>query len=196
MSVILYIAVQFVSTYVLSLLINPVYTLFNGHISIGIIEMIVNIIVFIVSLLAPALFINSYCDYDLDKNKLNLKTASKCIFIALPLVFIIQIVLGYLFEKFGLNYDIVDKIDIYKDKSIISSILFFIYIAVLPAIFEEFYIRGTVVKYSKKYGNGFAIIVSAILFAALHMNISQALFAFLMGVIFAIIAIKTRKYNT
>ena len=198
MSVIIYVAVQLILTYALSIFITPVHNAFNGRISIDILEMIVNIIIFAVSLLLPGLFVLSYVEKDEEEKivkdkKLSGKEILKIAAMAAPIVFVVQIGLGYLLEKLGLDYDIVDKIDIYKNTSVVGNILFFIYISIMPAIFEEFYIRKAVVKFSKKYGNIFAVISSAILFAILHLNISQSLFAFIMGIILGIIALNTES---
>lgn len=187
MSVILYIAVQLIATYVIALFINPISN--ATGLNVDVISMFSNIIVFIISLLVPALFVNSYIEENKSSKKVDIKTTSKIVVMTVPIVAIIQIVIGYLFERLGLNYDIVDKMNIYSDTSVFSNILFFIYIAVLPAIFEEFYVRKAVLEYSQKYGNTFAIISTSILFAVLHMNISQSLFAFIMGIILAVIAI-------
>lgn len=188
MSVILYVAVQLIATYVVTLFITPLSNV--TRLSVDSISMLANMIVFIISLLVPALFVKTYVENDnISNKKVNVKSMAKVVVMTVPIVTAVQIGLGYLLEKLGLNYDIVDKMNIYSNTSVISSILFFIYIAVLPAIFEELYIRKTVLKFSQKYGNTFAIVSSAILFAVIHLNISQSLFAFIMGVILAVIAI-------
>lgn len=192
MSVILYVSIQFIFTYVLAMFVQPIYGWFHGKIDLDIIEMFMNSLVFIFSLLLPALFVRSYVEKE-DKKTIKGKVTGKLVIMAVPVVFVIQIGLGWILEKLGLNYDIVDKIDLYTNKSVLSSILFFIYIAILPAIFEEFYIRKAVLSFSQKFGNRFAILASAILFAILHMNISQSLFAFLMGIILGVIALKTNR---
>ena len=188
MSVILYVAVQLVATYAISLFIAPLSNLTG--ISVDSISMLSNMIVFIISLLVPALFVKAYVEEDkVENRKVDKKSMAKVIIMSVPIVAAVQIGLGILLEKLGLNYDIVDKMNLYNNTSVLSSILFFIYIAVLPAIFEELYIRKSVLKFSQKYGNTFAIVSSALLFSIIHLNISQSLFAFIMGVILAVIAI-------
>lgn len=183
-AVILFIVLQLV----LSVIITPVISVLK----VGNVDIITNILVFIISLIVPTLFVMSYIPKsDKQKEKLDIKLSIKSILVAVPIVAIIQILLSLLLEKLGLNYDIIDKINLYDSSSIISKILFFIQIAILPAIFEELFIRKAVLNYSKKYGNIFAIIASALLFSLIHLNISQSIFAFIMGVILAIIAIRT-----
>ncbi|MBR3767032.1 MAG: CPBP family intramembrane metalloprotease [Clostridia bacterium] len=54
--------------------------------------------------------------------------------------------------------------------------------AVLPAIFEEFAFRGVIMQPLRKYGDFFAIIVSAVLFGLVHGNMTQMPFAIIAGV--------------
>ena len=56
------------------------------------------------------------------------------------------------------------------------------YMAVFPAFFEEFAFRGVVMQPLRKYGDWFAIIVSAVIFGLVHGNIMQMPFAIVAGV--------------
>lgn len=55
-------------------------------------------------------------------------------------------------------------------------------IAVAPPLVEEFAIRGVVMQPLRKYGDKFAIIASAFIFAVLHGNLIQAPFALIAGI--------------
>ncbi len=55
-------------------------------------------------------------------------------------------------------------------------------IAVVPALVEEFAIRGVVMQPLRRYGDKFAILASAIFFAVLHGNLIQAPFALIAGI--------------
>ncbi len=55
--------------------------------------------------------------------------------------------------------------------------------AVFPALFEEFAYRGVVLQALRRYGDWFAILVSAFLFGLLHGNIVQIPFAFMVGIL-------------
>ena len=59
-------------------------------------------------------------------------------------------------------------------------------------IFEELFFRKAVIDFSLKYGKKFALIFSALLFGILHMNLSQGLFAFIVGIIFGAIYLYTK----
>ena len=189
MSVILFIVLQFVLSIVLSPFANVLSLTLN--ISILNANSVITMIIFIISLLVPTLFVNMYTDKSDDKK--DLKEGTKWLFIFLPIVAIIQLGLGYIFEKLGLGYDIIEKVNMYDSSSILSKVLFFIQIAVLPAIFEELYIRGAVFSFSKKYGKTFAIFASAILFSVIHLNITQSVFAFLMGILLSLLVVKSKS---
>lgn len=76
------------------------------------------------------------------------------------------------------------------DLSILSIVLNIVSTAIVPAFAEEFAFRGIVMGSLRKYGDTVAIIGSAVLFGAMHQNISQIPFAFILGLIFAYIDCK------
>ncbi len=55
-------------------------------------------------------------------------------------------------------------------------------VAAVPALVEEFAIRGAVLQPLRKYGDKFAILASAVVFAVLHGNLIQAPFALIAGI--------------
>ena len=63
--------------------------------------------------------------------------------------------------------------------------------ALLPAVVEEFIFRGLIFNGLKRRNPLWAIIISGFLFGAMHMNINQFLYAFVMGVFFAFVAYAT-----
>lgn len=66
-------------------------------------------------------------------------------------------------------------------------ILTVIYIAVLPAVFEELLFRKAIFGSLKKYGKVFAMLCSSIAFALIHQNLSQGIAAFGLGMIFCML---------
>lgn len=56
-------------------------------------------------------------------------------------------------------------------------------VAVFPALLEEFFFRGAIMGGLMKYGKGFAVFTSALLFGLVHGNLVQMPFAFLVGLI-------------
>lgn len=65
--------------------------------------------------------------------------------------------------------------------------------AVTPALAEEFMFRGIILGKMKKYGDSFAVFASAFLFAIMHGNLQQIPFAFIGGIFFAFITLKTNS---
>lgn len=66
-------------------------------------------------------------------------------------------------------------------------------ISILAPIFEELTFRKILINKLLPYGTKTAIIVSAFAFAMCHGNLSQIVYAFILGVIFAYIAIVSGK---
>ncbi len=95
---------------------------------------------------------------------------------------------GSLFEQFGIDYDVSFA---ENPKGIIGFILSFIATAIVPALVEEFACRGLILGSLKKFGEGFAVIVSAAVFGLMHGNFQQIPFAFLVGLILGFITVKS-----
>ena len=68
-----------------------------------------------------------------------------------------------------------------------------IVITILAPIFEEIFFRKLLIDRTIKYGAKLSILLSALLFALFHGNLSQFFYAFLLGGFFAYIYIKTGK---
>ena len=64
-------------------------------------------------------------------------------------------------------------------------------LGILPAFVEEFIFRGVILQGLRKYGNWFAIIMSALLFMLIHGNIQQTIYQFAFGVLAGYLVIKT-----
>ena len=64
-------------------------------------------------------------------------------------------------------------------------------IAIVPAFAEEFVFRGIVLGSLKKYGTAFAVVVSSIMFSAMHSNTTQIVFVFFLGTIFGVVDVIT-----
>lgn len=63
--------------------------------------------------------------------------------------------------------------------------------AVIPALVEEFAIRGVVMQSLRRYGDRFAVIMSSFVFALMHGNMVQIPFAFIAGIALGYAVIKT-----
>lgn len=63
----------------------------------------------------------------------------------------------------------------------------FFVIAVTPTICEELLFRGVLYRGYRKTGRWVAIVLSAFLFGIMHMNLNQFFYAFVVGIIFALV---------
>ena len=70
------------------------------------------------------------------------------------------------------------------------SSMYFLYAAFMGPLVEELVMRGGIAYRLQKYGKVFSIIFSAIVFGFFHMNFVQGVFAFLVGIMLAYIAIE------
>lgn len=66
-----------------------------------------------------------------------------------------------------------------------------IIVALIPAVVEEFIFRGLIFNGYKRRNPVVAVFLSAFLFGLIHMNINQMSYAFVIGVIFALLAYAT-----
>ena len=64
---------------------------------------------------------------------------------------------------------------------------------VAPSLVEEFACRGIVLGSLRRFGDGFAIVVSSILFGVMHGNIYQIPFAFCLGLALGYIRVKSNS---
>lgn len=95
---------------------------------------------------------------------------------------------GSFFEGMGIEYSVASSP---LPKGTVGFILYLISTAVIPALVEEFACRGIIFGLLKPLGEGFAVIVSAIIFGIVHGNFEQIPFTFLVGLVLGLIRLKT-----
>ena len=66
----------------------------------------------------------------------------------------------------------------------------FLYASIFGPIVEELIFRGFCLRVLQKYGKVFAVVVSAILFGAFHMNLPQGLYAIVVGIVLGYVAVE------
>ncbi len=76
-------------------------------------------------------------------------------------------------------------------ESIFMFIVMTVHSAVIPAFVEEFAFRGVIMQPLRKYGDWFAIVLSAVLFGLLHGNMMQMPFAVVAGVVLGYVTVVT-----
>lgn len=80
-----------------------------------------------------------------------------------------------------------------QDGSARSFLLTLFSTAVLPALLEEMSFRGILLERLRPLGDRFAVVISALLFGLAHGNIVQIPFAFLLGLLFGYIVVRTNN---
>lgn len=101
------------------------------------------------------------------------------------------------FSGFVSTYDIeFSAYETDNPSGFIEFILFIFEVAIIPAVVEEVAMRGIVMPPLRKYGDRFAIVMSAIVFALMHSNMQQIPFAFIAGIVMGYFAISTNSLWT
>ncbi|MBQ6266213.1 MAG: CPBP family intramembrane metalloprotease [Clostridia bacterium] len=67
-------------------------------------------------------------------------------------------------------------------QDLFGRVVYTMMVAVMPPLVEEFAVRGAIMQPLRKFGDPFAIVASAFVFAVLHGNLVQAPFAFIAGI--------------
>ena len=93
-----------------------------------------------------------------------------------------------IFRDANINYEVTTP---QNPQGFFGFVLSLISTVAVPALVEEFACRGLMMGLLKKYGEGFAILVSSLLFGLMHGNFQQIPFAFLVGLVLGFITIKS-----
>lgn len=72
-----------------------------------------------------------------------------------------------------------------------ANIIYVVSLTVAPAIFEEMLFRGVIMQSLRRFGDGFALAVSAILFGLVHGNLIQGPNAILLGLVIGYFVLRT-----
>lgn len=76
------------------------------------------------------------------------------------------------------------------DNNTASIIMYIIHISIIPPLVEEFAYRGIVLGSLRQYGDGFAILVSSVLFGLMHVNFLQTPCTFIAGLILGFLTVR------
>ena len=95
---------------------------------------------------------------------------------------------GSFFKNFGVDYEVARP---ENPEGVFGFILSMLATVAVPSLVEEFACRGIVLGSLRKFGDGFAIIISAILFGLMHGNFEQIPFAFLVGLALGFVTIQS-----
>jgi len=160
---------------------------------------LVNIILYSLSFLLPAFFISKFSNSVYPQNKSEngnfpcrfpkyfyfiLPAALGCITIAGRLTEILQGLLAFI--KIGF----VSSSPVFPD-DVLGTVLVFISSAVIPAVVEEILFRRVILSRLIPYGKVFAVVMSSLLFAIMHANPSQLIYAFVGGLVMGYVTLKS-----
>ena len=198
MAVILLLVLQVITGLLVNVLADPIASKIT-FISRDNIYLILMCIVFAISIYLPYLLLKAYIPKEEKINetkedkRASILKCIKYIVLSIPIISVIQMVCTFAIEKMGLGVNVTDTLGLFNYNGKLSVVLMFLQVAILPAIFEELFIRKGVIGILKDRGAILAVFVSSIVFATIHMNTSQFIFAFLIGILFGIVRIKTGK---
>ena len=141
----------------------------------------------------PVAFIEKMCDfhpmvfkkYTLSAKDGILVSASMFIFILLAIV---NSLVVSLVAKFGIVFpqQQLEPID-----SALTLVLYFTFSTIVPAVFEELFIRGTVLNLLLPNGKRFAVLASAFIFTMMHTQVQSFIPVFGAGVVLACVYLYT-----
>ena len=98
-----------------------------------------------------------------------------------------------LVAPFGVQGTAEPLLDMLKDGEPYVIAAMFLMLVIVPPVCEELLLRGLVMGNLLPYGRGVAIFGSALLFAAMHQNFSQFLYAFVAGILLGLMYERTRS---
>lgn len=163
-----------------------------------IVYMTVQIVYSLVTILLPFAvggFFLQRINKDRDILPLNKPNSGKNLIFAVGIGFVALVISNYITtffvlgaEHFGIFFETGDTMPV---KSVSDFFWQLLGTAAVPALVEEFAIRGVVMQSLRKYGDILAISVSAVIFALLHGNMVQAPFALILGCIIGWLVIVT-----
>ncbi len=136
-----------------------------------------------------------------DYLRLNKPTSWRYFGMAIAISFMALILLNYLsgaltlfLSRHGITFDAAPDFGVPKN---VSGYFFLLLADVLvPALAEEYVCRGVILQSLRKYGDSAAIFISALFFALMHGNMSQAPFAFFLGIFIGRMVVLTESLWT
>jgi len=72
-----------------------------------------------------------------------------------------------------------------------NMVVTFIYMVICAPIMEEYIFRKLIVDRTARFGEGVAVVVSGVMFGLFHGNLSQFIYATVLGMFFAFLYVKT-----
>ncbi len=157
--------------------------------------LLVCIVSLALSCLLPIMFIEKMCSFHpllLKKKKITIAEPAMvmhCMFVFIGLALVNSLVLMAL-EKAGIVFPVQE---LHPTDNAITLIIYFIFTAVVPAVFEELFLRGYVLNLLLPNGKVFAVFTSAVIFMIMHTQVQSFIPVFGAGVLLACLYLYTNN---
>ena len=165
--------------------------LFSNKMVVMFIEIILSLLIFIPPFLIIPKGIGKSVSETVSFNKPNINLFLPMVLLGVGTIAFANVAtnsISSFFSGFGIVFS---SPNIEYPTGLFGFIISFIAVAIVPALTEEFAMRGTVLGSLKNFGDAFALSVSTLLFAMMHGNFVQVPFAIIMGFVIGFAVIKT-----
>lgn len=126
--------------------------------------------------------------------KVNALDTVKFTIASMGFVYVFNLLLTFMNMNLGLFGFENEPMDLGTVNGLWGNIIYFLSIAVVPPIIEEFAFRGAILgSIREKHGDALAIIISAVLFGFMHGNFIQTPVTFLTGLVLGYLTVKTNS---
>lgn len=155
--------------------------------------LVVYMVTLALSCLVPIAFIEKMCDFHPKLFQRHTPSVAdgmliaNCIFIFILLAMANSVVIT-LAGRFGIVFP-PQKLETIDNP--LTFVLYFVFSAIIPAVFEELFIRGTVMNLLLPNGRRYAILASAVIFTMMHTQVQSFIPVFGAGVVLACIYMYT-----
>ena len=132
----------------------------------------------------------------LKSRKTDFKLTSACLCVALGVSVVgmfSSAAAGFILSRLGIVFSVPVS---YVPKSAWAFLIYFLNMTAVPAILEETAFRGFVMQSLRRFGDGFALFVSAFCFALLHVNPTRYPHTFIMGLAIGYFVLFTGSLKT
>ena len=197
-SVMLKIGITMLIFIVLFDITSTVYMIFSlflpelvGEIGANVLTQLIYGFMYLASFMVSALILGAMCGKDIVKKPLERKipvNSAVYIFAGIALMTAMAYINSFLFPFFNETQEVTESI---RQSDNYTFILYFIVIAIVPAICEEFLFRGAIMHSLLKFGKVPAILISGVLFGLMHSNFSQFFYTTIGGIFLGWVACET-----
>jgi len=185
-------------TLILSLVLGNIVGLIPMFFANEIVSTLMNILVFVIYIGLPTLVLSKMLGYTPGavEHKEDKKQKITMYFVGLCGLIVAQIINVIFITVFNVPQSTALEQALQIPSSVIGILLFLVYIALVPAIFEEILFRKVMLNGAKRFGVAFAIIFTSVMFGLFHQNLQQILGTGLIGLVLAYVTVKTGDIKT